>query len=127
MPDKENYLMIDHRASPGIPEGYFRDRGFNMPEVGEGKLFETAVIVCAHCQRPHIKNPLRTRERASCQKCGGAYICDACEFASRQSGYLHTPFQKVIDLVRESGFRKENGYSQGSPNALDLPPLLKGK
>ena len=123
---RENYLMIDHRASPGIPEGFFRERGFDMPEVPEGKMLEAAVIVCAHCQRPHIKNPLRTRERACCMKCGGDYICDACEWESRQPGYVHTPFKKVIDDVREAGFRTDNGYSQANPN-LGLPPLLKGE
>jgi hypothetical protein len=93
--------MIDHRASPGIPEGYFQARGFDMPEVPGGKMLEMAVLHCKHCQQPFFKNPMRTRERASCQKCGGVYICDVCEWLSRQSDYVHTPFQKIIDNVMD--------------------------
>ncbi len=118
MANKEGYLMIDHRASPGIPEGYFQALGFDMPEVPGGSMAEMAVLVCAHCQHQHFKNHKRTRERASCQKCGGAYICDVCEWRSRQPDYVHTPFKKVIDDVT-------NGKSIANPH-LVLPVHLRG-
>lgn len=120
MARRENYLMIDHRASPGVPNDFYRRIGFDMPSVPEGRMMEMAVLVCLHCQQHAIKNPERTRERGYCPKCDG-YICDNCSLGMRAPDYVHTPFKKVIDTVLESNFR----YSQADPN-LDTPPLLKG-
>lgn len=119
MTKRESYLMIDHRASPGVPADFYRSIGFDMPAVAEGKMGEFAVLVCVHCQKHVIKNPERTRERANCSKCGNQYICDVCEFESRQPGYVHRPFKKVIDDTLELGLR-----SQAETN-LVLPALLK--
>ena len=106
---QQGYMMIDHRASPGMPEDVLRQAGISMPVVGEGKLFEADVLVCAHCGQNSLRNPDRTRERGSCQKCSGLYICDLCEWASRQPGYIHKPFVKFIDDTREKAFQLENG------------------
>jgi hypothetical protein len=99
MSKKEGYLMIDHRASPGIPEDIARLSGYDPALCGEGKLFETATLSCAHCRGVVIKNLLRTREREFCMKCGGRYICDVCAFNAAQPGYVHAPFDKVLDQV----------------------------
>ena len=109
MSQRENYLMIDHRASPGMTEQEARAAGLPSTLAGEGKLLEAAVLVCAHCAQHAIKNPLRTRERAVCHKCSSQYICDVCEWKSRQPGYLHIPFVKVIDDVREGVVRRTTG------------------
>lgn len=119
MSKHENYLMIDHRASPGMPEDVLRKAGIDMPIVGEGQFGEFKVLHCVHCQHEPIVNPNRKRERASCHKCGGAYICDACEWQSRQPGYIHTPFVKLADDLRENAARETTGN-------LYLPFLTKG-
>jgi hypothetical protein len=96
---KEGELFVDHRASPGIPEMKARQLGYEPATVGEGKLFEAATLMCEHCHQIAIKNPLRTRERASCMACGGAYICDLCDAERRKPDYKHLPFRKIVDLV----------------------------
>jgi hypothetical protein len=95
----EGELFLDHRGSPGIPPQQARQMGYEPALVGEGKLFEAATLMCKHCQAVSIKNPLRTRERAFCMQCGGAYICDLCDGERRRPDYQHMPFQKIVDLV----------------------------
>ena len=99
MSKPEGYLFVDHRASPGIPEDKARRMGLEPSLVGEGKVMEAATMMCAHCNRPHIKNPLRTRERAYCMACGGAYICDLCNIERLKPDYRHLPFRQIVDLV----------------------------
>ena len=99
MNKQTSYLMIDHRASPGIPETTARAMGLDPKLVGEGKLLEADLMHCAHCNQPMMKNPLRTRERYSCMGCSGDYICDACNYERLQPGYVHLPFRKIRELV----------------------------
>ena len=91
------YLTIDHRASPGIPADMARYLGYDPALTGEGKFYEADTLTCSHCKGVVVKNPFRARERASCLKCGGHYICDGCAFMATQPDYVHTPFVKVID------------------------------
>ena len=98
MARKEGYLHVDHRASPGLPENVARKLGYIPELVKEGKVFEAATLACAHCPSVFIKNPLRTRERGHCMKCNG-FICDACEFASRDPNYVHRSRQEFIDMA----------------------------
>lgn len=91
------YLMVDHRASPGLPEDVARLVGYDPKFCGEGKLFEAATLTCSHCKTAVVKNPLRTRERHFCAACSGHYICDGCAFEASQPDYAHTPFDKKID------------------------------
>lgn len=91
------YLMVDHRASPGLPEDVARAAGYDPKFCQEGRLFEAATMTCSHCKCAVVKNPLRTRDRHSCMKCGGHYICDGCALEASLSDYQHTPFDKVID------------------------------
>jgi len=92
-------LYLDHRASPGLPPAMARQLGYDPSQVGEGKLFEAATIMCEHCHRIVVKNPLRERERAFCMQCSGAYICDLCDDERRKPDYVHMPFKKIVDLV----------------------------
>lgn len=91
MKKPEGYLMIDHRASPGLPPALALRLGIDPRHLGEGKLFETATMRCAHCTVSVIKNPDRTRERARCSKCH-AYICDGCAAVP-----ICRPIEQVID------------------------------
>ncbi len=110
---QEGYLMVDHRASPGISEEEARLSGFDPRFCGEGKLFETATMTCAHCKVAVVKSPLRTRARPHCFKCNH-YICDLCEFKAAQSGYDHAPFEKIVDEIMTEA-------ALGSPYQLLLP------
>jgi hypothetical protein len=99
MSKNEGYLFVDHRASPGIPADKARQMGYDPAMVGEGRVLEAATLMCRHCNQPVVLNPLRTRERAFCMQCGGAYICDLCDAERRRPDYEHLPFRKVVDLV----------------------------
>lgn len=93
--------MIDHRFSPGLPEGVSRFCGYDPKYTGEGKLFEAASLTCSHCKTGVVKNPLRTRERASCPKCGWHYICDLCAAQMHEPDYSHLPFEALVDLEQK--------------------------
>jgi len=110
---QEGYLMVDHRFSPGINEEEARLSGFDPKLCGEGKFLEAATLTCKHCKCAVVKNPLRTRERPFCMKCHH-YICDICEFKSTQPGYVHAPFDKVVDETLTAA-------ALGSPSKLLLP------
>jgi len=91
----EGYLMVDHRASPGIPTELAIKLGLDPKLVGEGKLMEAATLTCGHCRSVVIVNPLRTRERAHCFKCN-SYICDGCKAVGKCR-----PFTQVVDDVMD--------------------------
>lgn len=92
------YIMVDHRASPGIPEDMAIKLGYHPKQVKEGSTFESAVMSCSHCNTQVILNPLRTRERHYCPKCN-LYICDWCEAARHQPDYVHRSMAEYADLV----------------------------
>lgn len=96
------YLLIDHRASPGLPEDIARASGYDPRQVGEGKMLETKTFTCSHCKCSVVPNPFRTRDRATCFKCGNHYICDICHFETTLPDYSHTPFDKKAELVLSS-------------------------
>ena len=83
------YLIIDHRASPGMP-------GSRL--CGEGTLYEADTEWCWHCAVVVVKNPDRTRERGHCSK-GNHYICDVCAIAYRQNGICR-PFYQVVEELK---------------------------
>lgn len=100
MRNKEHgYLMIDHRASPGLPEEIARKNGLDPRYCKEGQVFEASTLTCAHCRTVVVKNPFRTRERASCPKCNFHYICDACALAMARPDYEHMPFAKFAEMA----------------------------
>jgi hypothetical protein len=90
--DHENYLMIDNRLAPAIPDELLIPLGF---PAGAGRgLFETPTITCHHCQANVVLNPNRSRERAWCKKCDH-YLCDQCGVALSQTG-ICKPFGAVL-------------------------------
>jgi hypothetical protein len=115
------YLMIDHRASPGLPEDIARKSGYDPNYCKEGHLFEAATLTCSHCKCSVVKNPLRIRERANCSKCGYHYVCDFCAAMMMSPDYNHTPFEKVIELVINGS---ADATTMGSPPVLILPPTF---
>lgn len=72
---RENYVLIDHRDSPGVPEAMEVAIGLK-PGSTRGK-FECAVATCGHCQTQIMLRPDRSRERGYCRRCDH-YICDGC-------------------------------------------------
>lgn len=120
MRTREGYLMVDHRASPGLSEDFARRAGYDPALVREGKVLEADILQCRHCPRPEMKkNPFRTRERGHCFKCN-SYVCDFCALEMTKSDYIHRPFVKLIDDTMESAYRAETSGN------LYLPLLTKG-
>lgn len=93
------YVFIDHRASPGLPEEIARSLGYDPALLGEGKLFESDTLTCSHCKCTVVKNTLRTRERATCLKCSGHYICDYCALQTKSPDYSHLSYEKFKDEI----------------------------
>lgn len=93
-------LVIDHRASPGVPAEIAIALGLPAQHMGDGKLFEAAMLYCHHCSVPQIKNLNRTRPRYNCVACGCKYVCDVCAAASAEPGYVHRSFEQISDMVR---------------------------
>lgn len=114
----EGYIMVDHRASPGLPDDIARQAGFDPQLCGEGKLFESAILSCSHCRTAFVKNLDRTRERGYCAKCDH-YVCDLCHAEMQLPTYTHLPFDKFVDLSMRFA---EQGVILGSPREL-LNPL----
>ena len=101
MKQREGYLLVDHSASPGLPEDVARASGYDPAMVAEGKRFEAATLTCAHCKVTVVKSPLRTRERNYCMKCSGKYICDVCGFRATLPDYNHAPYEKYVDVTAD--------------------------
>jgi hypothetical protein len=102
MAKQSGYLMVDHRASPGLPEDVARWAGYDPKLAGEGKFYEADTMTCSHCRGMVVKNIFRTRERHSCVKCSGHYICDGCAYLASLPDYVHAPMSKVIDDYKEA-------------------------
>ena len=114
---QQGEIMVDHRASPGLPEDVALAAGYDPKFCKEGKIYEQATLHCAHCLNITIKNPFRTRDRAYCAKCGGKYICDFCAFKASQPDYVHMPNAKWInEYLTDASCNQE-----GSPPKLILP------
>ena len=79
------YLIVDHRAGPGLPREV--TERFGMPPCPNDKLMEADTYTCSHCPRVVIINHSRTRPRAYCPKCDG-YVCDFCEAERVAAGYV---------------------------------------
>ena len=90
----EGCLMVDHRASPGLPKEMVERLGYGR----EGSVAELKTLGCRHCNATVVVNPLRTRERVHCFKCN-RYICDLCAADMQRSDYDHRPFEQIVDMV----------------------------
>lgn len=97
---KPGYLIIDHRASPGLPEDVAQKAGYDPLFCREGKTFEADTQTCSHCKVVVIMNPERVRTRGHCVKCNH-YVCDTCTAAMLHPDYIHTPFEKLVDVAKD--------------------------
>jgi hypothetical protein len=98
MMKREGYLLVDHSASPGLPEDVARAAGYDPAHVREGRRYETGTLTCAHCKCTVVPNHFRTREREFCRKCMH-YICDVCGFRASLPDYDHVPFEARVDKL----------------------------
>jgi hypothetical protein len=96
---REGYLFIDHRASPGLPNGFYRSIGLEGFDVPEGRAIDGATLTCCHCGCIVVKLPDRSRERGHCFKCSD-YICDPCV---AKGGC--TPHVKTLDQAEQRAYR----------------------
>lgn len=94
---QQGYLMVDHRASPGLSTEEALAAGYDPSLSGEGKVYEADTMTCAHCKSVVVKNPFRTRDRPHCYQCDH-YICDFCAVKAKTED-SHIPFSKLIDLT----------------------------
>jgi hypothetical protein len=87
-------LLIDHSASPGIPEDLAAQWAAQGVAVAPGSTrLETATYTCRHCGTVVILNPQRTRDRNVCRSCM-AVVCD------RPTCVLNCqPFDRLIEEV----------------------------
>ena len=113
----EGYLMIDHRASPGIPAPMARQLGVDPRALGEHSFYEAPTLGCQHCGSAVVMNPARTRERSYCPACD-RYICDWCEAARKQPDYVHRTINQIHDLL-QAGWTMAGGSMS---NPVLLPP-----
>lgn len=95
----EGYLLIDNRQSPGVPVELLQTVEPVLPPGASVGMFEAPTITCKHCQKVLVLNPLRTRDRAWCQKCDH-YICDECGAVLTATGICKT-FEQIIDEAHE--------------------------
>ena len=98
------WLMIDHSASPGIPEDVALRIGLPPKQVAEGKKTEFDTVSCCHCGGHVVRVYLTcTRETAPpyeyCKICDH-YICRVCAFKRTLPDYVHrTRSDPSISLV----------------------------
>jgi hypothetical protein len=97
---KPGYLIVDHRASPGIPAGLARRAGYDPLLCSEGKTFEADTQTCSHCKVVVVMNPDRVRARAHCVYCNH-YVCDLCAIKMKEPEYRHVPFEKLVNIAKD--------------------------
>lgn len=117
MSQREGYLLVDHRASPGIPEEVAVKIGMDPKLVAEGRMLEAATLTCAHCKGVIVRNPFRLRERTTCPKCSNKYLCDLCGFRATLPDYDHMPYEAQVDQVMDDAAKG----LLGSPLGLLMP------
>lgn len=87
----EGVFLMDHSASPGIPDAVLVAQGL-PPGVGQER-FESATFTCSHCEVIVVLNPDRSRSRGFCRKCEH-YVCDPCEAKRVLTGECY-PFKAM--------------------------------
>jgi hypothetical protein len=91
----EGYLMLDHRASPGLKPEEAVALGYGPAAAGE-KLYEAKTNHCSHCGTVVIMNPMRTRDRCLCFHCN-KYICDNCGIQMKMPNYVHKTYTQQLE------------------------------
>lgn len=94
----EGYFLLDHSASPGVPDELLVAQGL-PPGVGQER-FESATFTCSHCQVIVILNPDRSRSRGFCRKCEH-YVCDHCEAQRVATGECYPFIARASDLLEK--------------------------
>lgn len=102
----ENYMLIDHRESPGFDETTAHRFGLGGFPVGKGQRCEVPILTCRHCLKQLLVNPLRTRDREICPSCDG-YVCDNCKLNYHLTGVCY-PWKK-----REEDFHRKAALAKG--------------
>lgn len=97
----DGYMLIDHRASPGVPDELLQQAG--LPVAAGRGLFEVSTMHCPHCGAHVMKNPERVRPREYCKTCNH-YICDHCHQARAQADYVHRTFDELTELVQSGRY-----------------------
>lgn len=95
----EAYLLIDHRNSPGISQEFVQKNNLDVPVVGAGAVFETAMAICHCCGADIVLNPNRTRAREWCME-HDAYMCDRCALTRKLTGSCVSLRKKLDDLFQ---------------------------
>lgn len=96
----EAYLLIDHRNSPGITAEFVRANRLDVPVVGAGQVFESAMVTCHCCGGDVVLNPNRSRDREWCMQ-HDAYMCDKCALLRRLSGSCVPLRKRIADLFHK--------------------------
>ena len=94
--EREGYVMIDHRNSPGFtcdeaPGAYKA----GIP-VGAGAFFEGSTNTCSHCTAVVVMNPDRVRQRGYCYNCDH-FICDRCATTMKLTGVCYSFSRRIED------------------------------
>jgi hypothetical protein len=96
--DREGYLLVDHRESPGFTceEATWGGLEPIAAMVGKGQKLEAPTYTCRHCQRQVIINPKRNRPHEYCSGCDH-YLCERCALIRRVNGGECKPWRKVVE------------------------------
>lgn len=82
--EKEGYLLVDHRDSPGISAEQAKAMGSHIVAPGGTKL-EARTYCCCGCTATVVMNPDRLRTREYCRQCH-SYMCDTCALLFKIDG-----------------------------------------
>ncbi len=97
--EKEGYLRIDHRDSPGISAEQAKAMRSHVVVPG-GTMLEARTYNCCACQRTVIINPDRLRTRDYCRECH-SYMCETCALLRKLTG-IHRPMKRFVAEYLES-------------------------
>lgn len=92
--DREGYVEIDHRESPGITHEEAARVGSRIA-VGAGQRLQAATWRCCGCEAQIVLLKERARSDNYCGACD-SYMCDRCLLIKKVTGY-HKPFWKVVE------------------------------
>jgi hypothetical protein len=107
--DREGYLLVDHRDSPGITAGQAAKVGSELV-VGPGERLETPTYTCCGCTAVVIIRPDRSRLRTYCRQCD-SYMCDKCSLVAKVSGQ-HVPFSKFVATYMDAAAKGPHQLAQ---------------
>ena len=95
----EAYILIDHRNSPGISHEFVAANNIDVPAVGAGQVFESAMATCHCCGGDIILNPNRSRPREWCMQ-HDAYMCDRCGLTRKLTGSCVPLTKRLTEIFK---------------------------